>query len=82
MLVLASQHAPNRTILCAGAGTFEAAHITMTSGVFVGSDDDADERLAAQLGAVIDRDGSTVPDSGAAQGRNEVTKAMAGAARS
>ena len=82
MLVLASQQAPNRTILCAGAGTFEAAHITMTSGVFVGSDEDADERLAAQLGAVIDRDGSTVPESGAAQGRNEVTKAMAGAARS
>ena len=30
--VLASADAPNRTILCAGAGTFEAAHITLTEG--------------------------------------------------
>ena len=78
MLVLASQQAPNRTILCAGAGTFEAAHITMTSGAFIGSDDDADERLAAQLGEVIDREGSIVPENGGAQGRNEVSKALAG----
>ncbi|MBX9870161.1 MAG: SDR family NAD(P)-dependent oxidoreductase, partial [Burkholderiaceae bacterium] len=28
MLVLASAQAPNRTILCAGAGSFEAAHIS------------------------------------------------------
>ncbi len=81
MLVLASQQAPTRTILCAGAGTFEAAHITMTSGAFIGSDDDADERLAAQLGEVIDRDGSIVPENGGAQGRNEVSKALAGASR-
>src|SRR5690606_21764364 len=27
MLVLAHESAPNRTILCAGAGTFAAAHI-------------------------------------------------------
>ncbi len=81
MLVLASQQAPNRTILCAGAGTFEAAHITMTSGAFIGSDDDADERLAAQLGEVIDRDGSIVPENGGAQGRNEVSKALAGTSR-
>ena len=79
MLVLASQQAPNRTILCAGAGTFEAAHITMTSGAFIGSDADADERLAAQLGQVIDREGSIVPENGGAQGRNEVSKALAGA---
>ncbi len=81
MLVLASQQAPNRTILCAGAGTFEAAHITMTQGVFIGSDEDADERLAARLGEVINRDGSIVPENGSEQGRNEVSKAMAGAAR-
>ena len=32
MLVLASQDAPTRTTLCAGAGAFEAAHITLTPG--------------------------------------------------
>ncbi|MDO8775462.1 MAG: SDR family NAD(P)-dependent oxidoreductase [Burkholderiaceae bacterium] len=81
MLVLASQDAPNRTILCAGAGTFEAAHITMTHGVWIGTDAQAPERLAAHLAEVTDRAGETVPQSGAAQGTNEVTKAMTNVAR-
>ena len=76
MLVLASQNAPNRTILCAGAGTFEAAHITMTQGAWIGTDAQAPERLAEHLAEVTDRAGETVPQSGAAQGTNEVTKAM------
>jgi NAD(P)-dependent dehydrogenase (short-subunit alcohol dehydrogenase family) len=81
MLVLASQDAPNRTILCAGAGSFEAAHITMTHGAWIGIDAQAPERLAEQLATVCDRAGDTVPQSGAAQGTNEVTKAMEHAAR-
>ncbi|NMM15163.1 MAG: SDR family NAD(P)-dependent oxidoreductase [Rhodoferax sp.] len=76
MLVLASQDAPNRTILCAGAGTFEAA---LTQGVWIGTDVLAPERLAERLADVTDRAGETVPHSGAAQGSNEVTKAMANA---
>ncbi len=81
MLVLAAQDAPNRTILCAGAGTFEAAHITMTQGVWLGVGADAPEQLAARLAEVTSRDGDTVPQSGAAQGTNEVGKAMANAQR-
>jgi NAD(P)-dependent dehydrogenase (short-subunit alcohol dehydrogenase family) len=77
MLVLAAQDAPTRTILCAGAGTFEAAHITMTQGVWLGTDALTPERLAERLADVTDRTGSTVPPSGAAQGTNEVGKAMA-----
>ena len=77
MLVLAAQDAPTRTILCAGAGSFEAAHITMTQGVWVGTDALAPERLAEQLAQVTDRTGETVPASGAAQGTLEVSKAMA-----
>ena len=80
MLVLASQDAPTRTILCAGAGTFEAAHITMTQGVWIGSDSQTPERLSEQLTAVTDRVGDIVPQSGAAQGTNEVGKAMENAA--
>ena len=75
MLVLASQDAPNRTILCAGAGGFEAAHITLTQGVFVGLGADAPEQLAARLAEVVDRTGEQVPQSGAAQGTIEVSKA-------
>ena len=64
-----------------GAGGFEAAHVTLTQGVFVGLHDDAAERLAARLDQVIDRGGETVPQSGAAQGTVEVGKAMAAARR-
>jgi len=81
MLVLTSQDAPTRTILCAGAGTFEAAHITLTQGVWLGTDALTPERLAERLAEVTDRAGETVPPSGAAQGSNEVTKAMANVAR-
>ena len=81
MLVLASQDAPNRTILCAGAGTFEAAHITLTQGAWLGIGADAPEQLAARLAEVTSRDGEIVPQSGAAQGSNEVGQAMANAGK-
>jgi len=77
MLVLASQDAPNRTVLCAGAGVFEAAHITLTQGLWLGSGPDAPEQLAARLAEVTSREGEVVPQSGATQGSNEVGKAMA-----
>ncbi len=79
MLVLASREAPNRAILCAGAGTFEAAHITLTQGLWLGHDAKTPERLAERLADVTARDGDMVPQSGSAQGGNEVGKAMAAA---
>ncbi|MDM0074331.1 SDR family NAD(P)-dependent oxidoreductase [Variovorax sp. J2P1-59] len=81
MLVLAAQDAPTRAILCAGAGTFEAAHITLTQGAWIGLGADAPEQLAARLAEVTERSGEIVPQSGAAQGTNEVGKAMANARR-
>jgi len=77
MLVLAHESAPTRTILCAGGGSFEAAHITLTQGVHIGLGDDAPEQLAARLAEVTERAGEQVPQSGAAQGTVEVQKAMA-----
>jgi NAD(P)-dependent dehydrogenase (short-subunit alcohol dehydrogenase family) len=77
MLVLASRDAPTRTILCAGAGTFEAAHITLTQGVWLGTDGQTPERLAERLAEVTDPTGQMVPQGGSAQGANEVAKAMA-----
>ncbi len=76
MLVLACEQAPNRTVLCAGAGTFEAAHITLTQGLHIGIGPTAAEDLLAQLAQVTDRAGEQVPQSGAAQGTNEITKRM------
>ncbi len=77
MLVLAHESAPTRTILCAGAGTFEAAHVTLTSGIHLGLGDAVAEQLAERLAEVTSRIGETVPASGAAQGTNEVGQAMA-----
>ena len=77
MLVLAHESAPTRTILCAGAGSFEAAHITLTEGVFLGMGADVPEQLAARLGEGTARGGEQVPRSGAAQGTHEVAKAVA-----
>ena len=76
MLVLAAQSAPTRTILCAGAGSFEAAHITLTQGVWLGTEALTPERLAEKLTEVTDPAGQTVPQSGTAQGTLEISKAM------
>jgi NAD(P)-dependent dehydrogenase (short-subunit alcohol dehydrogenase family) len=77
MLVMVSEDAPNRTILCAGAGGFEAAQITLTQGVYLGMGPDTPERLAAALAQVTDPTGAIVPQSGSAQGTLEVGKALA-----
>jgi len=77
MLVLVSETAPTRTILCAGAGSVEAAHITLTQGDWIGLGSEAPERLAAQLDTVRDRIGETVPPNGSAQGSLEVARAIA-----
>ncbi|RYG14406.1 MAG: SDR family NAD(P)-dependent oxidoreductase [Burkholderiales bacterium] len=77
MLVLASEAAPTRQILCAGAGTFEAAHITMTQGVHLGTGPQTPEMLLDQLAQVTARDGDVVPQAGSAQGTNEIGKATA-----
>lgn len=77
MLVLAGEDAPSRAILCAGAGGFEAAHVTLTPGAWVGSGGDAAERLAVRLAEVRSRGGETVPGSGAEQGANEMRLARA-----
>ena len=81
VLVMASREAPSRAILCAGAGTFEAAHITLTQGVWLGHDAQTPERLLERLSDVTARAGDQVPQSGAAQGSNEMGKAMAAAGR-
>ena len=76
LLALVAEDAPTRAILCAGAGAFERAHITLTQGVFVGLPADAPEQVALQFDTLSDRDGETVPASGNAQGTVEVGKAM------
>lgn len=75
MLVLVSEQAPTRTILCAGAGNVESAHISLTQGAWIGLDVQAPERLAEHMDQVLNREGDMVPQSGSAQGTHEVGRA-------
>lgn len=76
VVALASEEAPNRAVLCAGAGTFERAYITLTEGVFIGAGDDAPEQLLAQFDRISDRDGEWLPDDGPMQAQAEVAAAQ------
>lgn len=81
VLALVAEDAPTRTILCAGAGSFERAYLTMTMGTFVGGGEDAPDRVVAQFDAISDRKGEIVPESAGDQGRVELTNATHGLAR-
>ncbi|MEP7138414.1 MAG: SDR family NAD(P)-dependent oxidoreductase [Caldimonas sp.] len=76
LLALVAEDAPTRAILCAGAGSFERAHITLTQGIHLGHDADTPEQIAARFDEISNRDNDAVPESGAAQGSLEIAKAM------
>jgi NAD(P)-dependent dehydrogenase (short-subunit alcohol dehydrogenase family) len=79
LLHLVSDDAPTRAILCAGAGTYASAHVTLTRGLHIGTGADAAERVAASFATIDERTGEVVPASGLEQGRNEIALAMAAA---
>jgi NAD(P)-dependent dehydrogenase (short-subunit alcohol dehydrogenase family) len=76
LLALVAEDAPTRAILCAGAGAFSRAHVTLTEGIFVGLPVDAAEQVGMNFAALSDRAGEIVPESGHAQGTSETTKAL------
>lgn len=80
VIVLVGEDAPNRTILCAGAGGVEQAFVTLTQGIFVGIRDDAADIIKEKLPEIGDRSTEIVPESGTAQGTTELTKAGYGGA--
>jgi NAD(P)-dependent dehydrogenase (short-subunit alcohol dehydrogenase family) len=75
LLALVSDSAPTRTILCAGAGNFAAAHVTLTHGFHAGAGVDAGEQVIAHWREVADRTGEIVPDYGFTQAEREVASA-------
>ena len=76
LIALVAEDAPTRVILCTGAGSFERAFVTLTTGIHLGLAEDTAERVVAEWEAISDRNGETVPDSGAAQSTLEIGKAM------
>ena len=75
VLWLVSDDAPTRTILCAGGGSFEVAHVTLTQGIHTGLVPDAAEKIAAGKAKLADRAGETVPGTGFEQAQLELNKA-------
>ncbi|WP_269506398.1 SDR family NAD(P)-dependent oxidoreductase [Burkholderia sp. IMCC1007] len=73
--VLVGEDAPTRMILCAGAGSFETANITLTPGLHLGMGDDVTHELAQRLPEILDRHGEIVPAAGSVQGDVELSKA-------
>jgi NAD(P)-dependent dehydrogenase (short-subunit alcohol dehydrogenase family) len=67
VVVLASEEAPTRTVMLAGAGSFEQAHVTMTRGVFLGDGEHVADALLESLDQVSQRTGETVPARGEEQ---------------
>jgi NAD(P)-dependent dehydrogenase (short-subunit alcohol dehydrogenase family) len=72
---LVADDAPTRMVLCAGAGSFEAAHITLTPGIFLGSGESIPHMLAQRLDEAASRAGETVPAAAVEQSDLELRKA-------
>jgi NAD(P)-dependent dehydrogenase (short-subunit alcohol dehydrogenase family) len=75
LLALVSESAPTRAILCAGAGHFERANVTLTAGAYIGSGEDAGERVISQWAAISDRADEIVPAYGFVQAERETATA-------
>lgn len=75
IIALSADEAPSRVILCAGAGMFEAAHVTLTEGLYIADPATAPETILARINEIRDRTGEIVPDSGMQQPALESEKA-------
>ncbi|MDP5279478.1 SDR family NAD(P)-dependent oxidoreductase [Sphingomonas sp. DG1-23] len=75
LLALVGEDAPTRAILCAGAGHFAAAHVTLTDGIQIGGGANAGEQVAANWADVTARNGEIVPAYGFTQAERELAAA-------
>ena len=76
LLTLCDDDAPNRTILCAGAGGFATASLFETDGIFLASADQSPEAVRAKWAELTDQQGQIALTSGVQQSEKFVTKAM------
>lgn len=72
LVALVEENAPTRAILCAGAGHFASANVTLTQGHFAGLRDGAADQVIATWGAITDRTGESVPGYGLVQSEREM----------
>jgi NAD(P)-dependent dehydrogenase (short-subunit alcohol dehydrogenase family) len=77
LLALVGEDAPTRAIVCAGAGHFARASVTLSRGYYVGEGNHAGERVVALWDGISDRSGEIVPAYGFAQAERELASAGA-----
>lgn len=75
LLTLVGDHAPTRAILCAGAGHFARASVTLSHGRYIGGGADAGRQVAAHWDDISDRAGDIVPAYGFTQAQRELASA-------
>ncbi len=78
LLALVGEDAPTRAILCAGAGHFATADVTLSNGHYVGAAEDAGEQLVARWSDVSARADAIVPAYGFKQAERELASAGSG----
>lgn len=72
LLALVGEDAPTRAILCAGAGHFARANVTLTQGAYIGREPYAGEQVITRWQDISDRRGELVPDYGFVQAEREL----------
>lgn len=77
MLTLCDENAPNRFILCAGAGGYSSASIFETQGCFLPKNSQSPEAVRENWHELTDQENQASLASGAKQGEKFVMKAMA-----
>jgi NAD(P)-dependent dehydrogenase (short-subunit alcohol dehydrogenase family) len=75
LLELVGDEAPTRAIVCAGAGHFARANITLTQGCYVGGGDGAGVRVIEKWEQISDRKDELLPTHGFLQAEREVASA-------
>jgi NAD(P)-dependent dehydrogenase (short-subunit alcohol dehydrogenase family) len=73
---LVGKEAPTRAILCAGAGHFARANVTLTRGRYIGADADAGDQVVRYWEEISDLSGEIVPAYGLMQAKREVASAQ------
>lgn len=77
LITLCDKDAPNRTILCAGAGGYAATHIYETDGIFLPAAQQTPENVRVNMDAIHNTDGEKMLMAGFEQTNKFVEKAVA-----
>ncbi len=77
LVALCDREAPNRTILCAGAGGYATTHIYETEGIFLPPSEQTPENVRANMDAIHNTEGEKMLLAGFEQTNKFVEKAVA-----